>query len=58
MDLGCSTTQEGIGLGMGKVQPLLNKHKNTNSVSMEASTLERNGITTTRENSLDGNSGA
>ena len=57
-DLGCSTTQGGIGLGTGKVQPLLNEHKNTNSVSMEASMSERNGVTTTGENSLDSNSGA
>ena len=57
-NLGCSTTQGGIGLGMGKVQPLLNEHKNMNSVSIEASTLERNGVTTTGENSLDGDSGA
>ena len=56
IDLGCSMTQKGIGLGMGKVQPLFNKHKNTNSFSMEASTSERNGVMTTQENSLDSDS--
>ena len=58
MNLGCSIIQEGIGLSTSKVQPLLNKHKNMNSVCMEASMSERNGVMTIRENSLNSDSRA
>jgi hypothetical protein len=47
LHLGYSTTQGGISLGTGKVQLLLNKHKNTNGIGMEASTPEGDCVATT-----------
>jgi DNA-directed RNA polymerase subunit E'/Rpb7 len=46
----------GVSFGIGKMQLLLNKHKDMDGVSMEISTLEGNYIMTTQKYSLNSNS--
>jgi len=48
--------QGSISSGIGKMQPFLNKHENTNSISMDNSMPEGDCVTTTQEDPLNSNS--
>ncbi len=50
-------TEDGISFGTGKIQLLLNKHKDADGVSMETSTSEGNCVMTTQKYPLNSNSG-
>ena len=43
--------------GMGQMQMLLNKHEDLNGVSLKTGTSERYGVSPTREDSFNSNSG-
>jgi hypothetical protein len=50
------TLEGGIGPGTNEVEPLLDKHKGPDCVSVKASASERNSVPPTRKDPFDGDS--